>query len=179
MSNRSFATDRFYQKIDTTDEFSVDCGVAGTIVEEATDEPRPVALLRRNDFADVGGRCASSCCRSAPRLRDYRFIPSKTTVHVSGGPSDYNLNLTIAGELGLVTGYNEELDPTAHVPTLEPYAQFVDVHGILYNPLSAAPLPLPGWDLDKTLNMSAGMARFLPTIPTNCSSLAPMARELR
>jgi hypothetical protein len=93
-------------------------------------------------------------------LHDYHFIPSKTTVHVTGGPSDYNLNLTIAGVFGLVTGYNEELDPTAQVPTLEPYAQFVDVHGILYNPQSAAPLPLPGWDLDKTLNMSGWTGTF-------------------
>jgi hypothetical protein len=93
-------------------------------------------------------------------LRDYRFISSETTVHVTGGPSDYNLNLTIAGEFGLVTGYNEEPTPDADVPSLVPYAQFVNVHGILYNPLSAAPLPVPGWDLDKTLNMSGWNGTF-------------------
>ena len=64
-----------------------------------------------------------------------------------------------------MTGYNEELDPTGHVPTLEPFAQFVDVHGILYNPLSAAPLPLPGWDLDKTLNMSGWNGTFSTNDP--------------
>ncbi len=87
-------------------------------------------------------------------LRKYRFIPSQTTVHVSGGSPGYNLDLTIAGRFGLVTGYDYGVDPTAHVPTLVPFADFVDVHGILYNPLSLAPVPLPGWDLDATLNLT-------------------------
>jgi len=93
-------------------------------------------------------------------LRDYRFIPSETTVHVTGGTPAYNLNLTIAGEFGLVTGYDEEPSPAADAPTLMPYAQFVNVHGILYNPFSATPLPTPGWDLDKTLNMSGWNGTF-------------------
>ena len=102
-------------------------------------------------------------------LRDYQFIPSKTNVLVTGGPSDYNLNLTIAGRFGLVTGYNGEPtpadSPVSSAPELEPFAQFVNVHGILYNPLSAAPLPIPGWDLDKTLNMSGWNGTFLPDDP--------------
>jgi hypothetical protein len=87
-------------------------------------------------------------------LRNYRFIPSHTTVHVSGGIAGYNLDLEIAGQLGLVTGYDYSVDPTAHVPTLVPHAEFVNVNGYLFNPLSLAPLPVPGWDLDKTFNLS-------------------------
>ena len=87
-------------------------------------------------------------------LREFRFIPSKTTVLVTGGSPGYDLNLTIAGRFGLVTGYDEVVSPPATVPSLVPHAEFIDVHGILFNPLSLAPLPLPGWDLDKTLNLS-------------------------
>ena len=93
-------------------------------------------------------------------LSNYRFIPADTKVHVSGGDPAYNMNLTISGRFGLVTGYNEVIDPTAHVPMLVPHAEFIDVHGILYNPLSLAPSPLPGWDLDKTFNLSALKGTF-------------------
>jgi hypothetical protein len=98
-------------------------------------------------------------------LRDYRFIPQDTVVHVSGGPQGYNMDLTIAGTFGLVTGYNYVVDPTAHAPTLDPFAQFINVHGILYNPLSLAPLPVPGWDLDKTLNLSGLKGTFSVSSP--------------
>jgi len=87
-------------------------------------------------------------------LRNYRFIPSHSTVHVTGGFAGYNLDLEIAGQLGLVTGYDYGVDPTAHIPTLKPHAEFVNVNGYLFNPLSLAPMPVPGWDLDKTLNLS-------------------------
>ena len=93
-------------------------------------------------------------------LRDYRFVPSHSDVHVSGGSPGYNMDLTIAGKFGLVTGYDYGSSPTAHIPTLVPYAKFVDVHAILFNPLSAAPLPLPGWDLDETLNLSGLTGTF-------------------
>jgi len=98
-------------------------------------------------------------------LRNYFFLPGKTTVHVTGGAQGYNMNLTIAGRFGLVTGYNEIIDPTSHVPTLVPHAEFVDVHGILFNPLSLAPFPVPGWDLDKTLNMSGLKGTFSADTP--------------
>jgi hypothetical protein len=93
-------------------------------------------------------------------LRDYRFVTSHSDVHVSGGSPGYNMDLSIAGKFGLVTGYDYGPSPTAQIPTLVPHAQFVDVHAILFNPLSAAPLPLPGWDLDKTLNLSGLMGTF-------------------
>jgi len=96
-------------------------------------------------------------------LRDYRFIPADTVVHVSGGLPGYDMDLTIAGKFGLITGY--QVTPTAPVPSLVPFADFVDVHGILYNPLSMAPLPVPGWDLDKTLNLSGLHGTFSPSDP--------------
>jgi len=98
-------------------------------------------------------------------LRDYRFIPQDTVVHVSGGTQNYNMNLTISGTFGLLTGYDYAVDPTAHIPTLVPFAEFTDVHGILYNPLSLAPLPVPGWDLDKTLNLSGLTGTFSTSNP--------------
>jgi hypothetical protein len=87
-------------------------------------------------------------------LREYRFVPAHSNVHVSGGSPGYNMDLSIAGRFGLVTGYDYEPSPTAQVPTLAPHAEFVDVKAILFNPLSAAPTPVPGWDLDKTLNLT-------------------------
>jgi hypothetical protein len=91
-------------------------------------------------------------------LRNYRFIPSDTVVHVTGGGiPGYDLNLTIAGRFGLVT----ETGPAA-TPTSDGTARFVNVHGILFNPLSAAPLPVPGWDLDQTLNLSGLKGFFSP-----------------
>jgi hypothetical protein len=97
-------------------------------------------------------------------LRDYRFVPSHSDVHVSGGSSNYDMDLSIAGRFGLVTGYDYEQSPTAHIPTLVPHAEFIDVKAILFNPLSAAPTPVPGWDLDKTLNLSGLTGTF--TDPT-------------
>src|SRR5215467_7428727 len=98
-------------------------------------------------------------------LRDYRFIPQDTVVHVSGGTQGYNMDLTIAGTFGLVTGYEDGVDPISHAPTLTPFAQFINVHGILYNPLSLAPLPVPGWDLDNTLNLSGLSGTFSASNP--------------
>ncbi len=70
-------------------------------------------------------------------------------------------DLTISGKFGLVTGYNDT--PTADVSasSLEPYAKFVDVKGILYNPLAAT----PGWDLDQTLNMNGWSGTFSMSDP--------------
>lgn len=93
-------------------------------------------------------------------LRDYRFITSHSTVHVSGGLPGYDMDLAITGRFGVVTGYDYGVDPTAHIPTLVPHAEFVDVKAILFNPLSLAPLPLPGWDLDKTLNLTGLTGTF-------------------
>ena len=100
------------------------------------------------------GHCSSGGCRTAghpARLSLHSLTQRCSCFRRLPG---YNLDLSIAGKFGLVIGYGEEVTPTAHIPTLVPHAEFVDVHAILFNPLSAAPLPVPGWDLDKTLNLS-------------------------
>src|SRR3954471_690106 len=84
-------------------------------------------------------------------LRDYAFVPSRSVVHVSGGSQNYDMNLSIAGRFDWATGLDEVWGP-GQIPMLVPHGDFVAVHAILFNPLSAAPLPVPGWDLDKTLN---------------------------
>jgi hypothetical protein len=91
-------------------------------------------------------------------LRNFRFIPSRSTVHVTGGFAGVDWDLHIAGKYGLVTGYRQ--DPESPLPVLSPYAQFVDVDAYLFNPLSFAPIPTPGWDLDKTLNLSGLRGTF-------------------
>jgi len=97
-------------------------------------------------------------------LSDYRFIPSESTVDVTGGDADYNLKLNIIGEFGLERGYGGEPVPVGSAP--QPpgqgaFAKFVNVNGILVNLLSATSAPSPGWDLDKTLNMSGWNGTFL------------------
>ncbi len=85
-------------------------------------------------------------------LRNYRFIPSRSTVHVTGGFAGFDWLLTVDGQFGLVTGYRYGSDGS--VPTIAPYAQFVDVDAILFEPRAMAPMPVPGWDLDATLNLT-------------------------
>jgi hypothetical protein len=99
-------------------------------------------------------------------LRDYRFITSRSTVHVTGGFAGWDMDLAIRGDFGLVTGYEYSEDPTAHIPTIHPYAKFVDVDAILFNPLSMAPMPVPGWDLQQTLNLEGLDGTFQQGHPT-------------
>src|SRR4051794_20508257 len=87
-------------------------------------------------------------------LRNYRFITDKSTVEVTGGIAGIDWTLNIFGKFGLVTGYNYDTGgPTAHAPTLVPFAAFTDVNAILFDPQRASPQPSPGWDLDKMLNL--------------------------
>ncbi len=93
-------------------------------------------------------------------LRNYRFITSKSTVDVTSSTGN-DMPLNILGRFGLVTGYNYDTGgPTAQSPSIEPFAQFTDVEAILYDPRRATPLPSPGWDLDKTLNLSGLTGTF-------------------
>lgn len=93
-------------------------------------------------------------------LRNYRFIPSHSSVHVTGGFAGFDMDLSIEGGFGLVTGYDYDISPTTHVPILVRHAEFVDVNAILFNPLSMAPRPVPGWDLDQTLSLSGLAGTF-------------------
>jgi Dockerin type I domain/PEP-CTERM motif len=98
-------------------------------------------------------------------LRNYRFITDKSTVEVTGGIAGIDWPLNIFGRFGLVTGYNYSTGgPTAHVPTLVPFAAFTEVKAILFDPRRASPMPSPGWDLDKTLNLTGLTGTF--TVPS-------------
>jgi len=98
-------------------------------------------------------------------LRNYRFITDKSTADVTGGIAGIDWSLNIFGRFDLVTGYKYDFGgPTAHVPTLEPVAQFIDVKATLFDPRRASPAPSPGWDLDKTLNLSGLTGTF--TVPS-------------
>jgi len=95
-------------------------------------------------------------------LRNYRFITSHSIVEVSGGLPVFSYDLNIAGKFGLATGYNGLETPTpspaATPPTLSGHAEFVNVKGVLFNPRSAS--PLPGLDVDATLNLTGLKGTF-------------------
>jgi hypothetical protein len=114
-----------------------------------------VVLLGPLLFSTTVGLLAAQQAAADPPdiLRNYRFIPSRSTVHVSGGFAGFDMDLSARGKFGLVTGYDYGITPT-QVPTLVPHAEFVDVNAIFFNPKSLAPVPVPGWDLDDTLNLS-------------------------
>ena len=64
-------------------------------------------------------------------LRDYRFIPSRSSLDVSGGFIGIQETFHVFGTFGLVTGYDEGVVclPTGCLPTHVPFAEFVDVPG--------------------------------------------------
>jgi hypothetical protein len=73
-------------------------------------------------------------------LTNYRFITDRSVVDVTGGVPGVDMSLNILGKFGLVTGYNYEPGgPTAHAPSLTPFAQFTDVKGMLFDPRRATP----------------------------------------
>src|SRR5262249_23344248 len=88
-------------------------------------------------------------------LRDYQFIPSHSIVKRTGGFAGVDDTFPIVGRFGLETGFRGGgiVPLTDAAPTVE-YAKFVDVKATLVNLRSASPLPLPGLDLDQTLNLS-------------------------
>src|SRR5262245_27407126 len=66
-------------------------------------------------------------------LTNYRFITPKSVVDVRSRSGGVDMQLNILGRFGLVKGWNEEVDPTAHIPRLVPFAQFTDVNAILFD----------------------------------------------
>jgi hypothetical protein len=94
-------------------------------------------------------------------LTNYRFITPKSVVDVRSIRDHTDTQLNILGSFGLVKGWNEKVGPSG--PELVPFAQFTNVHGILFDPRRATPLPSPGWDLDNTLNLSGLKGTF--TVP--------------
>jgi hypothetical protein len=109
------------------------------------------ALANSTDIADI-----------PDILHNYRFITSHSIVEVSGGLPVFSYDLNIAGKFGLVTGYNGLETPTpspiATPPAVSGHAEFVNVKGLLFNPRSAS--PLPGLDLDTTLNLTGLKGTF-------------------
>jgi Dockerin type I domain/PEP-CTERM motif len=98
-------------------------------------------------------------------LREYRFISDKSTVEVTGGFAGVDWPFNILGTFGLAKGYNYITSgPTDHA-MLEPFAEFTNVKAILFDPRRASPMPSPGSDLDKTLNLSGLSGSF--TVPND------------
>jgi hypothetical protein len=101
-------------------------------------------------------------------LRNYRFIPSRSTLHVTGGFAGVNWELAVKGDFGVVTGFESGVVCAAIgcPPTLFfPFAKFVDVDATAYEPKVMGPIPMPGWDLDDTLNLTGLEGTFHPTAP--------------
>jgi hypothetical protein len=79
-------------------------------------------------------------------LRHYRFIPSRSIVHQTGGFAGFDITHHVYGQFDLVTGYEYGVDP----PSLMPFAKFENVDAWL---VPNGPL-LFVLDLDRTLNLS-------------------------
>jgi hypothetical protein len=103
-------------------------------------------------------------------LRNYRFIPSRSTLHVTGGFAGVDWELAVAGKFGVVTGFESGITCAAigcPLPPYFPFAQFVDVDATAINPKAMGPMPWPGWDLDDTLNLSGLTGTFRPADPNH------------
>jgi hypothetical protein len=97
-------------------------------------------------------------------LRNYRFIPSHSTLQVTGGFAGIDETFYARGMFGLVTGFEEGVSCAAigcPDPSHIPFAQFVDVNAWLR---PAGPFPDDG-NLDLTLNLSGLDGTFETTAP--------------
>ena len=87
-------------------------------------------------------------------LRNYRFIPSRSTLELTGGFAGFDETFHPVGKFGLVTGYEEGFSCLAigcqPPPTHIPFADFVDVQSRL---VPVGPM-FDEQDLDDTLNLS-------------------------
>jgi hypothetical protein len=97
-------------------------------------------------------------------LRNYRFIPSRSILEVTGGFAGIQETFHARGTFGLVTGYEEGVSCAAigcPDPSHIPFAKFVDVDAWLHpdSPLTYV------WNLDDTLNLSGLHGTFHNTAP--------------
>jgi len=87
-------------------------------------------------------------------LYNYRFIPSHSTLEVTGGFAGIEETFHPFGKFGLVTGYEEGYTCLAigcpPAPTHVPYAEFLDVRSWL---VPDGPRDFV-WNTDETLNLS-------------------------
>jgi hypothetical protein len=97
-------------------------------------------------------------------LRNYRFIPSRSTLEVTGGFAGIEQTYHARGTFGLVTGFEEGVTcaaigcpPPPHIP----FAEFVDVDAWLHpdGPLTYV------LNLDETLNLSGLDGTFSTSSP--------------
>jgi hypothetical protein len=98
-------------------------------------------------------------------LRDYRFIPSRSTLVVNGSSTGaFEETYHARGTFGLVTGYDEYVICTAIgcPPSHVPFAQFVDVDAWL---IPDSPLAYV-LNLDQTLNLSGLDGTFSNSSPS-------------
>jgi hypothetical protein len=103
-------------------------------------------------------------------LRNYSFIPSRSTLHVTGGFAGVDWDLAIKGDFGVVTGVEQGFSCMAigcPPPPLFPFAKFVDVDAIVFEPKAMGPMPMPGWDLENMLNLEGLEGTFHLTNPNH------------
>lgn len=97
-------------------------------------------------------------------LREYRFIPSHSTLQVTGGLAGVDDVFHARGTFGLVTGFEEGVSCAAigcPDPSHIPFARFVDVKSWLH---PSGPFPDDG-NLDRTLNLSGLDGTFETSAP--------------
>ena len=92
-------------------------------------------------------------------LRNYRFLPRHSILHVGGGFAGFDIDANIFGRYGLVTGFHHDFGPSLSSLSLEPFAKFVDVRARAINPTDFGPY---SFDLDETLNLSGLKGKPLP-----------------
>ncbi|MGI9324656.1 MAG: hypothetical protein ACR2PZ_05505 [Pseudomonadales bacterium] len=106
---------------------------------------------------------SSSVAQPPDRLSNYRFLPRHSILHVQGGFAGFDIEANIFGKFGLVEGfrYGSDEPSISPVPSLEPYAKFVDVKARAINPTDFGPY---SFNLDDTLNLTGLKGKPLPVL---------------
>ena len=86
-------------------------------------------------------------------LRSYQFVTRHSTLGVQGGFAGFHFELPIYGTFDFMTGYRPEL------PSLNPYAAFLNVDAEAINPTDFGPY---SFDIDGSLNLSGLSGAPLP-----------------
>ena len=86
-------------------------------------------------------------------LRNYRFLPRHSVLHVQGGFGGFDIDANVEGHFAFVNGYRIEF------PNIKSYAAFRHVDAVAINPTDFGPY---SFDLDATLNLSGLEGEQLP-----------------
>jgi hypothetical protein len=109
-------------------------------------------------------------------LRNYSFIPSRSTLHVTGGLAGVDWDLSIRGKFGVVTGVESGVTCAAigcPPPPRFPFARFVNVEATAFDPKTIfdprvmSPVNWPNLDLEDTLNLMGLRGTFRETAPNH------------